>query len=212
MVLLACKAQAESNRTRSLAVEVVPEEGCPVSIINTKVDLILDPFDAVEAAVIYLDYKNVGQKTIEAVKFRFRFVDKEGKDKGTFQGSHASLVTPGGQSKQKWRHEKIHPDTVSLLVKVLAVKEEQGISWESKTAASEASAAPVTAPPHKTEFVPAAQPNLPPQTTSPQASPQALPLGQPLSTAEPQALPIQSKSSEPGPSPTTAPGDAFSSP
>jgi hypothetical protein len=137
MVLFICKAQAESNRTRSLPVEVVQEEGCPVSIVNPKVDLILDPFGATEAAIIYLDYKNVGAKTIEAVKFRFRFVDKEGKDKGTFQGSHGSLLTPDSQSKQKWRHEKIHPDTASLLVRVLAVKGEQGMSWESKTAGGE---------------------------------------------------------------------------
>ncbi|HEY9679618.1 MAG TPA: hypothetical protein V6C76_16540 [Drouetiella sp.] len=114
--------------------EFVPEDGCPVSVVGLRTELDLDPFDAPVDARIYIDYKNIGQKPIAAVKFRLRFVDDSGNNKGTFQAADGTLVQPGEQGSQKFRENRVYPNVSSVMARVLTVKYLDGQLWESTKA------------------------------------------------------------------------------
>jgi hypothetical protein len=72
------------QKVRSISCEFVPEEQCPVEMASIRCELDLDPFDAPMSSRIYADYKNSSQRSISAVKFRIRFVDAEGVERGHF--------------------------------------------------------------------------------------------------------------------------------
>lgn len=121
-------------KVRTIRSEFVPEAGCPVSVEGLRTDLDVDPFDAPLDARIYIDYKNIGQKPIAAVKFRMRFVDDSGNNMGTFQASDGAVLGPQQQSSQKFKQEKIEPHSTSLMLRVLMVKYVDGQVWESTKA------------------------------------------------------------------------------
>lgn len=123
-----------ANKVRTIRSEFVPEPGCPVSVEGLRADLDVDPFDAPLDARIYIDYKNIGQKPIEAVKFRMRFLDDSGNNVGTFQASDGVILAPQQQSSQKFKQEKIEAHSTSLMLRVLMVKYVDGQVWESSKA------------------------------------------------------------------------------
>lgn len=103
-------------------------------MVGLRTELDLDPFDAPVDARIYIDYKNIGQKPIAAVKFRLRFVDDSGNNKGTFQAADGTLVQPGEQGSQKFRENRVYPNVSSVMARVLTVKYLDGQLWESTKA------------------------------------------------------------------------------
>ncbi len=123
-----CKAQ---DTVRKLNVESVSEDGCPVAVAQARTELDLDPFGAPRDARIYVDYKNTSEKAIAAVKFRVRFYDQDGKDRGTFHAPDARAVEPAGQGAQKWRLDRIDPRTAMVKMRVLEVRFADGSSWQS---------------------------------------------------------------------------------
>jgi hypothetical protein len=125
-----------ANKVRIIRSEFVPEAGCPVSVAGLRTELDLDPFDAPLDARIYVDYKNIGQKPIAAVKFRLRFTDNSGNDVGTFQASDGAMLAPDQESSQKFREEKIDPLSSGLKLRVLLVKYGDGQLWQSTKAPS----------------------------------------------------------------------------
>lgn len=96
-----------------------------------RVDLDLDAFDAPMTARIYIDYKNIADRPIAGVKFRIRFSDDSGKDRGTFHAADAAVLVPGEARSQKWKHERIDPRSTVLKVRVLKVKFADGSEWLS---------------------------------------------------------------------------------
>ena len=99
---------------------------------SMRCDLDLDPFDAPMSSRIYLDYKNNSEKAISAVKFRVRFVDGEGKERGTFHAVDQAYTGPSGDHGQKWKRDfTLHPQVVGMKVRVLQVKYGDGSDWES---------------------------------------------------------------------------------
>lgn len=95
-------------------------------------DLDLDPFEAPMSSRIYIDYKNSSSKPVTAVKFRVRFVDGEGKERGTFHAVHMAYVGPGGGGSEKFKRDfTLHPSVVGLKVRVLQVKFSDGSDWQS---------------------------------------------------------------------------------
>lgn len=123
---------ALASETKDIQAEVINETGCPVAINSAKAKLELDPFGAPLAARIYIDYKNVSEKPISAVKFRIGYVDAEGQLRGTFHAPHAMPLAPGAQSAEKWRGDRLDPRTSSIKVRTLFVKFTDGIIWESE--------------------------------------------------------------------------------
>ena len=119
------------GKVRSLDVEFVPEPGCPVAVTNGRAELDLDPFDVPIDARIYIDYKNISQRAISAVKFRLRFTDPEMKDRGTWHAPDMELLAPGATGTEKWKHEKIDPRATALKVRILQVKYQDNSSWMS---------------------------------------------------------------------------------
>lgn len=120
------------SKVRSLTCDFVQEEGCPVTPGNLRCDVELDPFDTPTSPKIYFDYKNSSSKAISAVKFRVRFVDGEGNDKGTFHAVDSFYLQPSGDRTQKWKRDvAIHPGVTALKIRVLQVKYADGESWES---------------------------------------------------------------------------------
>ena len=109
----------------------MPEDGCPVSINSVKTALDLDPFDVPIDARIYINYKNVSDRQIEAVKFRVAMVDATGADIGTFQASDGASLAPGGDHDQKWRRERIDQRIAGTKIRVLQVKCPDGSIWQS---------------------------------------------------------------------------------
>ena len=125
-------AQAEDmSRVRRLSVECVAEEGCPVSITSARDELDLDLFGAPLASRLYIDYKNVSDRTITGAKFRIRYTDASGKDRGTYHAPQAVMVNPGSSSSEKWRHERVDPRTTETKIRVLFVKFADGSTWQS---------------------------------------------------------------------------------
>lgn len=119
------------SRVRALDVNFVPEPGCPVAVINGRTELDLDPFDIPTSARIYIDYKNNSDRTISAVKFRIRFVDPGGKDRGTMHAAHMTVLGPGQQSTEKWKHERVDPRASGMLIRVLQARFQDGGHWHS---------------------------------------------------------------------------------
>jgi hypothetical protein len=119
------------GKVRSLDVEFVPEPGCPVAVTNGRADLDLDPFDVPIDARIYIDYKNISERAISAVKFRLRFTDPEMKDRGTWHAPDMELLAPGATGTEKWKHEKVDPRATSLKVRILQVKYQDNSHWMS---------------------------------------------------------------------------------
>lgn len=125
-----CKAQ-DTSQVRKLNVESVFEDGCPVAVAAARTELDLDPFGVPRDARIYVDYKNTSEKAIAAVKFRIRFYDQDGKDRGTFHAPDARQVEPAGQGSQKWRLDRIDPRTAMVKMRALEVRFADGSSWQS---------------------------------------------------------------------------------
>jgi hypothetical protein len=121
-----------NNLVQSLPINFVAEPGCPIEISQSRCQLDTDPFGAPLAAKTYIDYKNAASQPIVAVKFRLRFVDSEGHDKGTFQGDDMATIAPGGVGSQKWKTEKVYPKVQALFIRVWAVKFADGSNWQSE--------------------------------------------------------------------------------
>lgn len=119
------------GKVRSLDVEFVPEPGCPVAVTNGRAELDLDPFDMPIDARIYIDYKNISERAISAVKFRLRICDAENNDRGTWHASDMELLAPGGSGTEKWKHERIDPRSICLKVRILQVKYQDNSGWMS---------------------------------------------------------------------------------
>lgn len=119
------------GKVRSLDVEFVPEPGCPVAVTNGRAELDLDPFDVPIDARIYIDYKNISERAISAVKFRLRFTDPSNQDRGTWHAPDMELLAPGGTGTEKWKHEKVDPRVTSLKVRILQVKYQDHSHWMS---------------------------------------------------------------------------------
>ncbi len=122
---------ADHQQVRPLAVEIVPEADCPISVTAARTELDLDPFGAPQAARTYVDYKNVGAKPIIAVQFRVRFYNQSGSDRGTFLAPDTQIVEPGALASQKWRTDKVDPSTSTIKLRVLQVKDNTGSIWKS---------------------------------------------------------------------------------
>ena len=120
------------EKVRNIPAEFVPEAGCPISIVDTRTILDVDPFDAPIDARIYISYKNISDKQIAAAKFRVRFCDTAGQELGTFQAPDSTNLGPSQECTQKWKREPVHPKTVSIKVRVLQVKYGDGSLWESQ--------------------------------------------------------------------------------
>ncbi len=120
------------QKVRSISCEFVPEEQCPVDMASVRCELDLDPFDAPMSSRIYADYKNTSPRPISAVKFRIRFVDAEGVERGTFHAVDSAYVAAGGTKGHKWKRDfTLDPRVVSMKVRVLQVKYAEGGDWQS---------------------------------------------------------------------------------
>ena len=123
-----------SQRTKAIESAFYPEPGCPVEVTSIRSVLEVDPFEAPIASRVYITYKNISPKTIKAVKFRVRFSDGSGQNKGTFHAPDGSPmgVAPGSTRSKKWRKEGgLRPDIQKFKVRVLVVKYADGSIWES---------------------------------------------------------------------------------
>jgi hypothetical protein len=128
---IATYAQADS-KVQTIEAKSVPEVGCPVGLDSSEAELEIDPFNAVVAIRIYLNYRNNSSQQLAAVKFRVRFLDEQGETCGNFQAEDARSVSPGGSGSQKWRKEGINPRTRSILVRVLQAKFADATTWNSE--------------------------------------------------------------------------------
>jgi hypothetical protein len=124
-------AQAQLPNVREVKTDFVPESGCPVSISSAKTEFEIDPFGAPLASRIYVTYRNDSAKAVSGVKFRIRFADAGGAERGTFQAAHAAVVGPGSTGTEKWRHEKVDPRASQIKIRVLMVKFTDGDLWQS---------------------------------------------------------------------------------
>ncbi|MCB9471268.1 MAG: hypothetical protein H6677_23540 [Candidatus Obscuribacterales bacterium] len=126
---------AQSNvHTKAIEASFYPEAGCPVEVTSCRTLLEIDPFGAPIASRVYITYKNNSTKPVRAVKFRIRYVDAEGKDRGTFHAPDGSTVgvSPGESRSNKWRKEGgLHPDIHSFKIRVFKVLYADGSSWDS---------------------------------------------------------------------------------
>ncbi|CAN5436262.1 hypothetical protein BH11CYA1_BH11CYA1_36210 [soil metagenome] len=121
------------QKVRSITCDFVSEDQCPVDMASIRCELDLDPFDAPMSSRIYADYKNTSQRAISAVKFRIRFVDGEGVERGTFHAVDSAYVAAGGTKGHKWKRDfTLDPRVVAMKVRVLQVKyAEGGGDWQS---------------------------------------------------------------------------------
>ena len=126
----ACSSQNEL-KGQPIDSQVVEEPGCPISVKAIRAELDIDPFQTAVAIRVYLDYKNDSDKTVEAVKFRFRLQDAQGANKGTYQASDTHIVPPGETAQEKLRREAIHPQVKRLLLRVLQIRFSDQSSWQS---------------------------------------------------------------------------------
>jgi hypothetical protein len=125
-------AYAQSTTDKPLDAVFYPENGCPVQLTKVNAILEVDPFGAPTATKIYLTYTNNASRAISAVKFRCRYSDVEGKDKGTFHAHDGFAVGPGESRTQKWKREGgLHPGIAGFQIRILQVKFSDGSLWES---------------------------------------------------------------------------------
>jgi hypothetical protein len=120
-----------TEKVRSITTEFVPEDGCPVSVVDAKAILDVDSFDAPFDARIYISYKNISDRPISAAKFRVRFCDATGAEVNTFQASDSSNLGPGQDCTQKWKKEPLNPRVASVKMRVLLIKYSDGSVWQS---------------------------------------------------------------------------------
>jgi hypothetical protein len=112
--------------------QFVFEPGCPVEVLGASTDLELDPFGAPIAARHYIDYRNVSNKPVAAVKFRIGYIGADGKISLPFvNGDDAHLLQPGEQASKKWRGDRVDPQLTAIKMRVLMVKFTDGSVWES---------------------------------------------------------------------------------
>ncbi len=119
------------EKVREIPGDFVAEDGCPVSVNTVRIASDLDPFEIPIDARIYINYKNVSDRQIEAVKFRIGMVDATGALLGTFQASDAAGLMPGADHEQKWRREPIDRTIAGTKIRVLQVKCPDGTMWQS---------------------------------------------------------------------------------
>jgi hypothetical protein len=119
------------EKVREIPGNFVSETGCPVSVNSIKTALDLDPFEVPIDGRIYINYKNVSDRQIEAVKFRIGMIDATGALIGTFQASDAASLAPGADHEQKWRREPIDRGVAGTMIRVLQVKCPDGTMWQS---------------------------------------------------------------------------------
>lgn len=117
--------------TQTIAMDIVPETGCPVEITGGRTELGFDSFGLPVFGKTYIDYKNVSDKAINAVKFRVRYLDKNGASRGTFHANDEAFVPQGGLAVGKFAHYKLRSNTHQAKIRVLAVKFSDGSMWES---------------------------------------------------------------------------------
>jgi hypothetical protein len=117
--------------TQTIVMEVVPESGCPVEITGARTELGFDSFSVPVFGKTYIDYKNSGEKAINAVKFRVRYLDQNGATRGTFHANDEAFVPQGGLASGKFAHYKLRPNIHSAKIRVLAIKFSDGSTWES---------------------------------------------------------------------------------
>ncbi len=121
----------DSEKVRTIGSQFFQENGCPVAVTATRAELDLDPFDAPLDARIYLTYRNISDRTIDAVKFRIRLSDNYGKDLGTFHAPDSGLLAAGQERTQKYKREKIYPSTTTMQIRVLQAHYADGNMWNS---------------------------------------------------------------------------------
>ncbi len=127
-----CYAQ-QASQEKALSADFFPEAGCPVQLTALRSVLEIDPFGAPMASKIYLTYTNNSAKPVSAVKFRCRYSDSTGKDRGTFHAPDAYPLPPGGSRSHKWKREGgLHPNITQFQIRVLQVKYEDGSMWVSE--------------------------------------------------------------------------------
>jgi len=110
----------------------VDEEGNPIKIASARSLLDLDPFGAPLSAALYVEYKNAGNQALAAVKFRLRYLNGQGKDRGTYHAPHAAALLPGASTAAKWKHDKVYPDVEKVLLRTLMVRFADGSEWHSQ--------------------------------------------------------------------------------
>jgi len=120
-----------SEKVRTLPAQIVSEAGCPIAMVSTRAELDLDPFNAPIDARVYITYRNVADKPIEAAKFRIRLVDDTGNELQTFQAPEQGLTPPGADHAAKWKREQIDPHATQLQVRALQIRFADGSTWES---------------------------------------------------------------------------------
>ncbi len=192
--------------TQTIAMDVVPETGCPVEITGGRTELGFDSFGLPVFGKTYIDYKNVSDKAINAVKFRVRYLDKSGASRGTFHANDEAFVPQGGLAGGKFAHYKLRSNIHQAKIRVLAVKFSDGSMWESvrmkdiqkaqqegKEIDADDDAADKAAPVKTQEKPPASEPvqeSKPVEPTSATPAPQAEPLTATPSTIAPaEAVP-----------------------
>ena len=126
-------AYAQPAGLKEMRTEFIPEAGCPVSVSAARTEIEVDPFGTPLASRIYITYRNDSNKTMAGVRFRVRFVDETGQDRGTLQAPHASVVAPGSTGSEKWRHERVDPRASQLKIRVLMVKFTDGSVWQTSS-------------------------------------------------------------------------------
>lgn len=194
--------------TQTIAMDVVPESGCPVEITGGRTELGFDSFGLPVFGKTYIDYKNVSDKAINAVKFRVRYLDKNGASRGTFHANDEAFVPQGGLAGGKFAHYKLRSNIHQAKIRVLAVKFSDGSMWESvrmkdiqkaqqegKEIDADDDAADKAAPVKTQENPPASQPvqeskpvEAPAETAPAVQTPAQEPVsGPPVSTPPPQA-------------------------
>src|SRR5579883_436826 len=121
------------TREKLLGADFYPEEGCPVRPTDIKVVLDVDPFGAPADCKIYITYTNNSSKPISAVKFRCRFADNLGKDRGTFHAVDTYSTSPGGSRSQRWKREgALSPSISAFQMRALQVLFSDGSVWQSQ--------------------------------------------------------------------------------
>jgi len=126
------RAFAQATQEKALNVDFFPEAGCPIALSSVRSVLDIDPFGAPTASKIYLTYQNNSSSAVTAVKFRCRYSDAEGKDRGTFHAIDSFNVAPGQSRSHKWKRESaLYPKISGFQIRVLQVKLADGTLWES---------------------------------------------------------------------------------
>ncbi len=121
----------QAANTQTIVMEVVPEPGCPVEITGGRTELGFDSFGLPVFGKTYIDYKNAGEKAINAVKFRVRYLDKAGASRGTFHANDEAFVPQGATASGKFAHYKLRSNIQQAKIRVLAIKFSDGSTWES---------------------------------------------------------------------------------